>query len=142
MKLMLVGRTGVGKTTLTQRLNKKNLEYKKTQMVDYIGQVIDTPGEYVENRNYYKALNVVSMDAQIIGLVQSSLDEVSVFPPNFSSMFLNKKVIGIITKVDLKSDTKMARNFLNLAGVEEIIEIGKNCEIKILKNYIGGANEN
>jgi len=122
MKLMLVGRTGVGKTTLTQRLNKKNLEYKKTQMVDYIGQVIDTPGEYVENRNYYKALNVVSMDAQIIGLVQSSLDEVSVFPPNFSSMFLNKKVIGIITKVDLKSDTKMARNFLNLAGVEEIID--------------------
>lgn len=142
MKLMLVGRTGVGKTTLTQRLNEVSLEYKKTQMVDYIGKIIDTPGEYVENRNYYKALNVVSIDAQIIGLVQSSLDEVSVFPPNFSSMFLNKKVIGIITKVDLKSDTEMARNFLELAGVEEIIEIGKNCEIESLKTYIGGENEN
>lgn len=142
MKLMLVGRTGVGKTTLTQRLNEERLEYKKTQMVDYIGKIIDTPGEYVENRNYYKALNVISIDAQIIGLVQSSLDEVSVFPPNFSSMFLNKKVIGIITKVDLKSDTEMARNFLELAGVEEIIEIGKTCKIEILKNYIGGKNEN
>ena len=131
MKLMLVGRTGVGKTTLTQRLNEERLEYKKTQMVDYIGKIIDTPGEYVENRNYYKALNVISIDAQIIGLVQSSLDEVSVFPPNFSSMFLNKKVIGIITKVDLKSDTEMARNFLELAGVEEIIEIGKTCKIEI-----------
>ncbi|MCS5422404.1 MULTISPECIES: EutP/PduV family microcompartment system protein [Psychrilyobacter] len=138
MKLMLVGRTGVGKTTLTQRLNEERLEYKKTQMVDYTGKIIDTPGEYVENRNYYKALNVVAIDAQIIGLVQSSLDEVSVFPPNFSSMFLNKKVIGIVTKVDLSSDTEIARNFLELAGVEEIIEIGKNCEIEILKNYIRG----
>ena len=50
MKLMLVGKTGVGKTTLTQRLNKEKLEYKKTQMVDYIGEIIDTPGEYIENR--------------------------------------------------------------------------------------------
>lgn len=141
MKLMLVGKTGVGKTTLTQRLNKEKLEYKKTQMVDYIGEIIDTPGEYIENRHYYKALNVVAVDTQIVGLVQSSLDEVSVFPPNFSSMFLNKKVIGIITKVDLNKDTKIARNFLELAGVEEIIEVGKNCKIETLNSYIRGANE-
>lgn len=142
MRLMLVGRTGVGKTTLTQRLNEERLEYKKTQMIDYAGEVIDTPGEYIENRNYYKALNVVGIDAQIIGLVQSSLDEVSVFPPNFSSMFLNKKVIGIVTKVDLSSDTKIARNLLEIAGVEEIIEIGKDCKIEKLKKYIRGKNEN
>ena len=126
MRLMLVGKTGVGKTTLTQRLNEERLEYKKTQMVDYVGEVIDTPGEYIENRNYYRALSVVAIDAQIIGLVQSSLDEISVFPPNFSSMFLNKKVIGIVTKVDLSSDTEIAKNFLELAGVEENIEIGKD----------------
>lgn len=138
MKLMLVGRTGVGKTTLTQRLNEEKLQYKKTQMVDYTGQVIDTPGEYIENRAYYKALNVVSVDAEVIGLVQSSLDEVSIFPPNFSSMFSNKKVIGIITKIDLNSDTKTARELLKIAGVEEIIEIGKDGEIGVLKSYMGG----
>ena len=136
MKLMLIGGTGVGKTTLAQRLNNEKLEYKKTQMVDYSGEIIDTPGEYIENRGYYSALSILAVDAKIIALVQSSLDKTSIFPPNFSTMFLNKKIIGIITKVDLNNDTNMARNFLELAGVEEIIEIDKNCEIEILKQYI------
>jgi len=141
MKLMLIGRTGAGKTTLAQKLNEEKLDYKKTQMVNYIGNVIDTPGEYVENRAYYKALNVISVDANVIGFVQSSLEIESIFPPNFSSMFLNKKVIGIITKIELNNDTKIARELLKASGVEEIIEIKKDSGIDILKSYCGRKKE-
>ena len=46
MKVMLIGRTGCGKTTLAQILNDEVIEYRKTQMILYEGEIIDTPGEY------------------------------------------------------------------------------------------------
>ncbi len=136
MGLMLIGRTGSGKTTLSQKVNNEKIEYKKTQMISYVGKIIDTPGEYVENRMYYKSLNVISTDASCIGLVQPSIDKTSVFPPNFASMFLNKEVIGIITKIDLNEDTKIARKLLELAGVQIIVEIKEGKELEGLQKYM------
>lgn len=120
MRLMLIGTTGCGKTTLSQKLNRLKVEYKKTQMVGYEGNVIDTPGEYIECKTFYRALNVISMEADIIALVQSSLEQTSLFPPNFSNMFNNKKIIGIITKIDLNNNVKTIENSLYNAGVEKI----------------------
>ena len=100
-KTMLIGRTGCGKTTLTQKLMDEEVKYKKTQAVTYKSKIIDTPGEYVENKMYYKSLLVLSSDAKIIILVQSAVDGATLFPPKFSTMFPKKEVIGIITKVDL-----------------------------------------
>ena len=34
-KTMLIGRTGCGKTTLTQKLMNEEVKYKKTQSVTY-----------------------------------------------------------------------------------------------------------
>ena len=129
MKIMLIGKTGSGKTTLTQILNNQKVEYKKTQMVDYIGKVIDTPGEYLENRAYYKALNVISLEANIIILIQSAVDSENLYPPNFTSMFLGKKVFGVITKIDLNKNFSDAENILKNAGVEQIFYL----DLKTLK---------
>ena len=100
-KIMLIGRTSCGKTTLTQKLMNEEVKYKKTQAVSYKSRIIDTPGEYVENKIYYKSLLVLSADAKIIILVQSAIDGATLFPPKFSTMFPKKEIIGIITKVDL-----------------------------------------
>lgn len=139
MKIMLIGRTGCGKTTLTQRLNDEIIEYKKTQMVSYEGNIIDTPGEYVENKGYYRALNVISMDADIIILIQSSLDDQTLFPPNFSSMFNGKKVYGIITKIDLNNKIEKVKADLENAGAIKIFQLGleKNDDFKKLKENLG-----
>ncbi|MGL5351660.1 MAG: EutP/PduV family microcompartment system protein [Cetobacterium sp.] len=137
MKIMLVGKTGSGKTTLTQILNNQKVEYKKTQMVDYIGKIIDTPGEYLENKAYYKALNVVSIDADIIILIQSAIDYENLYPPNFASMFLGKKVLGVITKIDLEESCKVAEKILKNAGVEKIFFLDlKNLKgVEFLKTF-------
>ena len=45
-RLLLIGRSEAGKTTLMQRLRGEIPHYEKTQAV-YAGQwIIDTPGEY------------------------------------------------------------------------------------------------
>ena len=128
-KTMLIGRTGCGKTTLTQKLMDEEVKYKKTQAVTYKSKIIDTPGEYVENKMYYKSLLVLSSDAKIIILVQSAVDGATLFPPKFSTMFPKKEVIGIITKVDLaEADIERSKRFLMEAGATEVFTIGLTDE--------------
>ena len=128
-KTMLIGRTGCGKTTLTQKLMNEEVKYKKTQSVTYKSKIIDTPGEYVENKMYYKSLLVLSADAKLIVLVQSAIDGATLFPPKFSTMFPRKEVIGVITKTDLENaNVERSRKFLVEAGVTEVFTIGLDEE--------------
>jgi len=138
-KTMLIGRTGCGKTTLTQKLMDEEIKYKKTQAVTYKSKIIDTPGEYVENKMYYKSLLVLSSDAKIIILVQSAVDGATLFPPKFSTMFPKKEVIGIITKVDLaEADIERSKRFLVDAGATEVFTIGLNDEegLEVIKKRL------
>ena len=124
-KTMLIVRTGCGKTTLTQKLMDEEVKYKKTQAVSYKNKIIDTPGEYVENKMYYKSLLVLSADAKVIVLVQSAIDGATLFPPKFSTMFPKKDVIGVITKTDLENaNIERSKKFLIEAGVTEVFTIG------------------
>ncbi|MGL4730274.1 MAG: EutP/PduV family microcompartment system protein [Clostridium sp.] len=124
-KLMLIGSIGAGKTTLTQSLKEEIIEYKKTQAIEFDGCIIDTPGEYIENRIYYNALIVTSADADVIALIQDCTNESSSFPPGFGNMF-NKPVIGICTKIDMcDNESSLERNheFLKVAGANEIFDV-------------------
>ena len=63
-KIMFVGPVGVGKTTLTQRLKGLELSYFKTQAIEFYDAIIDTPGEFLQHRKYYNALNVTATEAE------------------------------------------------------------------------------
>ena len=128
-KTMLIGRTSCGKTTLIQKLMNEEVKYKKTQSVTYKSKIIDTPGEYVENKMFYKSLLVLSADAKIIVLVQSAVDGATLFPPKFSTMFSKKEIIGVITKTDLENaNIERSKRFLLEAGTTEVFTIGLNDE--------------
>ena len=51
-KIMFIGRTGAGKTTLTQALKGETITYKKTQDVQHFNAIIDTPGSIVKTRSW------------------------------------------------------------------------------------------
>ncbi len=124
-KIIFIGKTGSGKTTLCQRLHDLDLKYKKTQSVEIYDESIDTPGEYLENRSYYKALIVTAVDADRIALVYDCTAEESYLAPGFTSMFA-KETIGIITKIDIASSEeqiKRAEDELRKAGVEKIFKV-------------------
>lgn len=138
-KIMLIGRTGSGKTTLTQKLNDEIISYKKTQAVSYKSKIIDTPGEYVENKMFYKSLLVLSADAKIIILIQAVNDEDTLFPPKFSTMFPRKDIIGVITKVDINQNTARSERILLEAGAKEVFKIGFDDKdgLEVLKKRLG-----
>ena len=120
-KIMLMGSSACGKTTLAQRLNDLPIDYKKTQTVELINTTIDTPGEYLENRALYKALVVTATQADLILFVQDATDERFRFSPG-QAMLFSLPVIGVVTKKDLAAPAQLqaARELLELAGTAEI----------------------
>lgn len=124
-KVIFIGETGCGKTTLAQWLQHEEQVYHKTQQVYYFDDSIDTPGEFMENRYYYNALVSASVDAEVVAFIQDITSSQNLFPPFFSSRF-TKPVIGIITKIDLITDSsvlEVAHKRLELAGARKIFPL-------------------
>ncbi len=122
-KIMLFGRVGAGKTTLTQALRGEEIKYFKTQYVNYLDTVIDTPGEYTERRETSGALALYAYEADVVGLVLSANEPYSIFAPCLTSM-VNREAIGIITGID-KPDANIKRveHWLRLAGCKKVFPV-------------------
>ena len=124
-KLMLIGKVSCGKTTLCQYLTNQQMTYKKTQALTVTDNIIDTPGEYVERRQFYQALAVPSMGVDVVLLLQDPTDMTFTLPPGLQAMF-QKPMVGVITKSDLITDEKQlirAEKSLALAGAHPIFKI-------------------
>lgn len=132
-KIMLIGSSTCGKTTLCQRLNGLDIDYKKTQAIEIINTMIDTPGEYLENRNFYKALVVTAVEADMIMFLQDATDERFRFSPGHALLF-NIPVIGVVSKTDIATNRQIndSKELLELAGCEKIFQTsavtGKGCK--------------
>ena len=122
-KIILIGRVAAGKTTLTQALRGEDIHYYKTQYVNYLDTVIDTPGEYTELRQTSGALALYSYEADVVGLVLSANEPYSIISPCITSL-VNREVVGIITGID-KPDANVERveRWLRLAGCKKIFPI-------------------
>ncbi len=122
-KVILIGRSESGKTTLAQALNGEKLHYDKTQSVEREGFLIDTPGEYIQTRNFGGALAVYAYESDIVGLLLSATEPYSLFSPNITSM-ANRLVIGIVTGIDQKNaNPDRAERWLRLAGCKIIFKV-------------------
>ncbi len=137
-KLILVGRSGSGKTTLTQKLKGDSLHYHKTQYINYHDVIIDTPGEYAENKELARALALYSYEADVVGLLLSSTEQYSLYSPCCTAQ-ANREVVGIVTKIDHPDATpQKAADWLRLAGCEKVFLISSKTGegIEELLNYL------
>lgn len=136
---MLMGPVSAGKTSLAQRLNGDALEYIKTQSVELRGTVIDTPGEYIENRSLLRALTVTAADASCIVLIQDAAAGISWYSPAQASMFACR-VIGAVTKIDIASSEQIhwAAGVLTAAGAEVVFPVSNRTleGIEALRDYL------
>ena len=122
-KMMLVGRSESGKTTLTQALRGNKITYHKTQYINHYDVIIDTPGEYAETKNLAGALALFSYEADVIGLLISAIEPYSLYPPNLAPL-VNREMIGIVTKIDHPDANPMqAEQWLELTGCNKIFHV-------------------
>ena len=117
-KLLLIGRSGCGKTSLTQALRGEKIHDQKTQGMVFDDFLIDSPGEYAENHDLGAALALYSYEADVVALLIAADDDYSLFPPCITCL-VNREVIGIVTKID-KANPERAKKWLELSGCKEI----------------------
>ncbi len=123
-KLLLIGRSGCGKTTLTQALRGEKVHYLKTQGMVFDDFLIDSPGEYVENHDLGCALALYSYEADVVALLISADDDYSLFPPCITCL-VNREVIGIVTKID-KASPHRAERWLRLSGCKKVFFVNSH----------------
>ena len=99
-KIILMGRSESGKTTLTQALRGERIRYRKTQYVNHFDVVIDTPGEYIQTKQLGYAL---------------------AWKP---TRMVDRDVVGIVTKIhEENADAERAARWLRLAGCRKIFKV-------------------
>lgn len=122
-KLILMGRSEAGKTTLTQALRGEEIHYYKTQDIHYYDSVIDTPGEYAQSHRLGKALALYTYEADVVGILVAANEPYSLFPPNVTCQ-ANRECIGIVTKIDLpNANVPLADRWLEIAGCRKIFHV-------------------
>ncbi len=122
-KLILMGRSESGKTTLTQVLRGEKISYDKTQYIKFENTLIDTPGEYAQTAHLGRALALYSYEADIVGLLIGATEPYSLFPPCIITM-VNREVIGIVTKSEQEgANPARAENWLRLSGCKKVFRI-------------------
>ena len=122
-KLILVGRSECGKTTLRQALKGDTIHYHKTQYINHYDVVIDTPGEYAENGKLGRALALYSYEADVVALLINATEPYSLFPPCVTAVSC-RPVIGIVTQIDEpEANPERAEGWLRLAGCQEVFHV-------------------
>ncbi len=122
-KLILMGRSEAGKTTLKQALSGEKVHYYKTQYIHHDDILIDTPGEYAQTHHLGYALALYAYEADVVGLLVSATEPYTLYPPNITCM-VNREVIGIISKInDPKANLDMAELWLRNAGCKTIFHV-------------------
>ena len=103
-RILLIGRSESGKTTLKQVLRGENITYKKTQYVSQYDCVID----------------MYAAESDVVGIVLSATEPYSLYPPNITPLG-NRDEVGIVTKIDhWAANPQQAAEWLKLTGCKKI----------------------
>ena len=130
-KLILIGRSESGKTTLMQALRGEQIHYEKTQYVTRDEVMIDTPGEYIQTKHLGGALAIYSYEADVVGLLISATEPFSLFGPNIVSM-ATRDCIGIVTKIDHPdANIPLADRWLEITGCKKIFHVDSTHSVGI-----------
>lgn len=122
-KIIFMGRTGAGKTSLMQALKGETITYHKTQYINHYDVVIDTPGEYAENASLGRALALYTYEADVVGLLAGANEQYTLYPPNIT-MMCNREVIGIVTQIDREdANPALAESWLRNAGCKTVYHV-------------------
>lgn len=104
-RIMVIGPTNCGKTTLVNALNDEKGRLRKTQNIIYGEHTMDVPASYIENPWLYNRIISAAQDASHILILVDQSHCIDVYSPGFAKVF-TCPVIGVITKVDLNPENE------------------------------------
>ncbi len=121
-RIMLIGESGSGKSSLIRVLTQGRYEPHRALALQYFENFVDTPGEFVENRWFFRFLLTASQEVDILLFVQDATRINCMLRPGFGAMF-NREVLGVISRCDHPlADVARGRRLLSYAGLSRVLE--------------------
>lgn len=122
-RVMVIGSVDAGKSTLLNLLSENKVRTSKTESVDFCGEYVDTPGEFLDIPMHYSALISTSCKASLV-LLMIDPTRICSIPPSFANV-LSSPVVGVISKIDMADSEQKskAEKSLKRSGVTEVCEI-------------------
>jgi ethanolamine utilization protein EutP len=119
-RFMLIGQIGAGKTTLFNLLLAKDEQARKTQVIEFGGDLaIDTPGEYFSHPRMYHALITMAADVERLVYVHPADVFDCRLPYGLLDVYANKQIDAIVTKMDLPgADLPRVERLLREVGIQ------------------------
>lgn len=116
-----VGEVDAGKSALIDALIDQETQTGKTQApIFYRGGVIDTPGEFVDNRAWNGALLSTISTVKTIVILQPATAKAMHTPSGLLRVYPNKNIVGVVSKTDEEgADIHHAAQLLKRYGVPE-----------------------
>ncbi|WP_022941767.1 EutP/PduV family microcompartment system protein [Psychromonas hadalis] len=119
--IVFVGEVDAGKSALIGKLLTQKTNTGKTQApIYYDGNIVDTPGEFVDNRAWSGAL--ISTISTVKTIVYLQPANAMRFAPasGILTVYPNKRIIGVISKVDVdNANVEKAIRFLKQNRIPE-----------------------
>ena len=78
-RIMLMGERGVGRRTLARLLDCTVPYLRRPMAVEYAGEFVFPPSEFLENRRFYRALITLAAECSAILAVQDATRATSAF---------------------------------------------------------------
>lgn len=144
-RFVLLGAVEAGKTTLFKALTGSRETVLKTQAMNYEGGMVDTPGEFFSHPRLYHALITTAAEADTLVYVHACNDPEFRLPPGLLEINAGKRVVGVITKIDLPdADPDGAEALLRRHGFHErIFRVSTYMPetLAAFRNYLYGLEE-
>lgn len=143
-RVMVIGPSKCGKTTVVNALNDYDGPLRKTQDIIYGNNTIDIPGSFIENSWMYKHLIAMAQQASHVLILVDQSRCINVYPPGFAKVF-RCPVIGVITKVDLMEENERLciRQLKDIGVLEPYfrISVPNGIGIEALREYLFSREE-
>ncbi|AYE35164.1 EutP/PduV family microcompartment system protein [Clostridium septicum] len=143
-RIMVIGPSRCGKTTLVNALNDYKGPLRRTPDLIYGKNTIDVPAAYVENAWMYKNIIATAQDASHVLILVDQSNCTEIYSYGFAKCF-RCPVIGVITKCDLspENEKKCLKQLKDIGVLEPYFHVSFPMEIGIndLKQYLFGKGE-
>jgi ethanolamine utilization protein EutP len=119
--IAIIGEVNAGKSALLDKLIAQETATGKTQApIFYSGHIVDTPGEFVDNRAWNGALLSTIANVKTVVCLQPANAEHFAVPSGLLRVYPNKHIVSVISKIDANdADIIKATKLLRQNGLPE-----------------------